>query len=136
MAEGKKAQIELSCRSFSRHYSPPYIAEVRKWHCVMHLCPRVTSSLLNLVNFTKRNGRIRRRRQEWSILTTGNYHFHVTLFLCVIRGWSVKEVRGPVRKQSMDPVRSGGPQTGGQSFWVTPPPLITFQISCATKRGR
>ena len=29
-------------------------------------------------------------------------------------------VRGPVRKQSMDPVRSGGPRTGGQSFRVTP----------------
>ena len=29
-------------------------------------------------------------------------------------------VRGPVRKQSMDPVWSGGPRTGGQSFWVTP----------------
>ena len=96
MAEGKKAQIELSCRSFSRHYSPPYIAEVRKWQCVMHSCPRVTSSLLNLVKLTKRNGRIRRRRQ----VTTGNYHFHVTLFLCVIWGWSVKEVRG------------GGPWTG------------------------
>ena len=39
-------------------------------------------------------------RQEWSILTTGNYHLHVTLFLCVIWGWSVKEVRG------------GGPWTG------------------------
>ena len=28
-------------------------------------------------------------------------------------------VRGPVRKQSMDPVHSGGPRTGGQSFRVT-----------------
>ena len=28
-------------------------------------------------------------------------------------------VRGPVRKQSMDPVRSGGPRTAGQSFRVT-----------------
>ena len=28
-------------------------------------------------------------------------------------------VRGPVRKQSMDPVRSGGPRTRGQSFRVT-----------------
>ena len=32
---------------------------------------------------------------------------------------SVELVRGPVRKQSMDPVRSGGPRTGGQSFRVT-----------------
>ena len=100
MAEGKKAQIELSCRSFSRHHSPPYVAEVRKWQCVMHSCPRVTSSLLNLVKLMKGNGRIRQRWQEWSILTTGNYHFHVTLFLCVIWRWSVKEVRG------------GGPWTG------------------------
>ena len=28
-------------------------------------------------------------------------------------------VRGPVHKQSMDGVRSGGPRTGGQSFRVT-----------------
>ena len=28
-------------------------------------------------------------------------------------------VRGPVRKQSMDPVRSGGPRTGDQSLRVT-----------------
>ena len=39
-------------------------------------------------------------------------------------------VRGPVRKQSMDPVRSGGQRTGGQSFRVTQiklPKLATFR---------
>ena len=35
-------------------------------------------------------------------------------------------VRGPVRKQSMDPVRSGGPRTGGQSLRVT----LIYEVTC------
>ena len=51
-----------------------------------------TTSGPPVVKLTKRNGRIRRHRQEWSILTTD---FHVTLFLCVI--WGVVRKGGPWR---------------------------------------
>ena len=37
-------------------------------------------------------------------------------------------VRGPVRKQSMDPVRSGSPRTGGQSFRVTPFTMLSQRL--------
>ena len=40
--------------------------------------------------------------------------------LGVVRRGSARVVRGLVRRQSADPVRSGGPRTGGQCFRVTP----------------
>ena len=42
-------------------------------------------------------------------------------------------VRGPVRNQSMDPVRSGGPRTGGQSFRVTPFCFVSRAFVCEQK---
>ena len=45
-------------------------------------------------------------------------------FFSLFGEWSVEGsvgvVRGPVRRWSTDPVRSGGPWTGGQCFRVTP----------------
>ena len=46
------------------------------------------------------------------------YYFYSILGGGPWRG-SVRVVRGPVRRQSADPVRSGSPRTGGQCFRVT-----------------
>ena len=47
------------------------------------------------------------------------------LFFILFWGWSVRVVRGLVRRQSADPVRGGGPRTGGQCFRVTPATMLT-----------
>ena len=48
------------------------------------------------------------------------------LFFILFWGWSVRVVRGLVRRHSADPVRGGGPRTGGQCFRVT---LINYIAS-------